>query len=33
MKKIEDDTDRKIDHVLGFKSQSCQNDYTTPDNL
>ena len=33
MKKIEDDTNRKIDHVLGFKSQFCQNDYTTPDNL
>ena len=33
MKEIEEDTNRKIDHILGFKSQSCQNDYTTPDNL
>ena len=33
MKEIKEDTNRKIDHILGFKSQSCQNDYTTPDKL
>ena len=33
IKEAEDDTTRKIYHVLGLKDQYCQNDYSTRSNL